>query len=246
MKFQLSKPLKWCYVTQPFYANYADFYSKLGMKGHGGIDLRAERGTEVYAMHDGKIIWAGEYAGFGINVSIETEELFDDKKYQTVYAHLQEVKVINNQMVKAGDLIGLSDNTGKYTTADHLHISLYEIDKNGTRLNRDNGYFGGIDPAPFFSDRGWDLLPVQRRYERFYNPANPKERPWHAYLSEKKVALSLMATLRALPSNEQINACTYGAWPKEWVLNDAFFPIYATLTYADYKAGKKPPILTRI
>ncbi len=236
------RPLDYCYITQKFGQNYADFYSKLGMKGHSGIDLRAERGTKVYAMHDGIVKWAGDYSGFGINVLLETTELFDDKKYQTLYAHLLEVKVAVNQIVKAGDIIGLTDNTGKYTTGDHLHISLYEIDKNNSRLNTGNGYFGGINSAPFFTDRGWDLLPVQRKYERYYNPADPKERPWHAYLSEKKVLVPLIRYLRALPTHEQINAVVYGAWPREWIANDAFLPIYATLTYAEYKSGKKPPI----
>lgn len=244
--FKLQTPLKWCIVTQPFGVNYADFYKTLGLAGHNGLDLRADRGTEVYAAHDGIVKWAGEYSGYGINVLLETTEQFEGITYQTIYGHLLETKVKKNQLVKSGDLIGFTDNTGTYTTADHLHFGLYDLDKDHTRIHYNNGYFGAIDPVPFFSDRGWNLLPVQKRFLRYFNPADPKERPWHAYLSEKKVAVSLAATLRALPSNEQVAACTYGAWPKEWVINPAFFPIYATLTYAEYKAGIKPPIRVTI
>lgn len=245
------KPLKYIVVTQKFGENFADFYKKLGLAGHNGIDLRTKRrgpgddyGDEIFAMHDGVVKFAGEYEGYGINVLLETVKDFGGIKYQTIYAHLQATSgnIAIGKTVQGGELLGYADNTGKFTTGEHLHIGLYSVDLRNVRQYYNNNYFGALDPAPFFEDRGWDLLPVQKRYGRFYDPTNPGKRPWHAYLSEKKVALSLTRYLRRLPTNEQINACTYGAWPRDWVANDAFYPIYAWLKKDEYEAGQRPPL----
>lgn len=242
-------PLDHIVITQNFGQNFADFYLKLGLKGHNGIDLRTKiriendsYGSNVYAMHDWVCKWAGEYEGYGINVLLETIKDYGGIKYQTIYAHLQATNLTTGQSGKAGDLIGYSDNTGKYTTGDHLHIGLYEQDIRGVRQHYDNGFYGALDPAPYFEDKGWNLLPVQKRYGRFYDPNDPGKRPWHAYLSEKKVAIQLTKTLKRLPTNDEIKACTYGAWPIEWIKNPAFYPIWAWLKKDEYESGKRPPL----
>jgi uncharacterized protein YraI len=66
-----------------------------------------------------------------------------NKVYKTVYAHLDSVFVTVGQNVKAGDLIGLADNTGNSFGA-HLHLTL-KVDGESTP-----GYPGGIvDPWPY-------------------------------------------------------------------------------------------------
>ena len=45
----------------------------------------------------------------------------------TLYAHLSLVKVVANQTVATGEVIGYSGNTG-YTTGPHLHLTVYVAD----------------------------------------------------------------------------------------------------------------------
>src|SRR3990167_10187599 len=129
MKMQL--PLKNILVTQPFGANFLDFYKQWGLDGHNGIDMLAYRGTDCFAAHDGNVLWAGNWQDWGINVFIRGEYDTRWEAPETIYVHLQDVTVKVGDKVKAGDLIGHTDNTGKYTTGDHLHFGLRFVDANG-------------------------------------------------------------------------------------------------------------------
>lgn len=113
-------------------------FSKWGIVGHNGIDYGLPEGTEVIAAADGKVSKLGENGDFGISVILE------HSWGQSLYAHLKEVKVSQNQEVKAGDILGLSGQTGAAFGA-HLHFA---IKPNDADLN--NGYLGFIDPSPYF------------------------------------------------------------------------------------------------
>jgi len=59
--------------------------------------------------------------------------------FQTVYYHLKSVNCSTGDYVKAGDIIGYADNTGKMTTGDHLHFGLKFLDdQNFNSLNYNN------------------------------------------------------------------------------------------------------------
>lgn len=240
--FQLQKPLKVCFVTQPFGVNYLDFYLKLGLDGHNALDLRSLDGTDCYAAHDAIVLWAGEYEGYGINVYLEGGFIDHTLRPRTIYAHLQDVVVKKGDQVKVGQLIGHTDNTGKYTTGSHLHFGLQFVNPDGKVIDEDNGFKGWVDPTSYLEkyDKGWNLLPVERRYERFYNPANPGSRPWQAYLNEIKVAGALTKYLKRLPNNNEIKAACYGGWDRESISNPALFPIWAMLKKDDFLKGAKP------
>ena len=143
-------------LSQLFGENLVPFYAQLGLKGHNGIDVACPRNTEVYAAHDGKVIQRSlsETAGLGITLITDETYPYEDKTvyFSTIYWHLNKVLVDNNQQVKAGDLIGLSGNTGQYTTGAHLHFGLaprYEKDNQYHKLYPNNGYGGYIDPLPY-------------------------------------------------------------------------------------------------
>lgn len=125
----------------------AQFYKELGLDGHNGIDFRCGTGTKVKAMHDGTIEIGTSASGPGYKGNKWVRVWDRERKFMTFYCHLSEHKVTNGKVVKAGDVIGLSGNTGKYTTGPHLHIGLYELTRNGNSIkNYDNGYHGAIDP----------------------------------------------------------------------------------------------------
>jgi murein DD-endopeptidase MepM/ murein hydrolase activator NlpD len=142
---------KFCYplnlpfvITQKWNENPA-FYNTIGLTGHNGWDFGIKIGTPVYACHDGVVFLAAVMSDGALQVEIDTI----DGNYRTFYAHLSEMKVNNGQKVKKGELIGLSGNTGRYTTGPHLHFGVHPIANMGdTQPN--NGYGGAIDPVHFF------------------------------------------------------------------------------------------------
>lgn len=237
---KLSKPLEFCQLTQPFGVNYVNFYTKLGLKGHNGLDFVARNNKNVYATHKGRVKIAGGDTTYGIEVRLvgHDEEL---GFYETIYCHLKEVKVKVGEEISAGTLIGISDNTGQYTTGDHLHFGLRPLDDKEFPRDTGNGYYGWINPEPYF-EKDYKLIPVQKRYGRFYDPERPGNRPWHAYLNEVKVAGWLWKELKRKPTNEEITACVYGGWDLEAVRNPAMYSIWSMLKKSEYQRGKKPYI----
>lgn len=163
MKLKLQYPLKDIYTTQSFGKNATDLYASLGMKGHSGIDFRAEDGTPVYASHDGRVTYAGYDGAGGLTVVIRTEKEFDDVNgkptfWKTIYCHLKKdtLKVTGGQTVIAGQEIAKADNTGA-STGSHLHFGLKPIyqgeqDWQWANVEQANGYFGAVDPAPYFAN----------------------------------------------------------------------------------------------
>lgn len=87
---------------------------------HNGIDFRAKIGTPVFASADGKVVFSDLKGTSGKLIEIEHKDGF-----KTIYAHLSEFKegVKNGLMVKAGDIIAYSGETG-LTNEPHLHFEL--------------------------------------------------------------------------------------------------------------------------
>jgi murein hydrolase activator len=89
---------------------------------HNGINIRSKSGTSVRSVFDGKVLYTGELDGYGNMVIIG-----HGKEYHTLYGHLYQIKVKQNQVVKTGDRIGLSGDTGSL-----IGETLYfEMRKNG-------------------------------------------------------------------------------------------------------------------
>ena len=84
---------------------------------HNGLDLKVNIGDTIVAAFDGKVrIVKYERRGYGKYVVIR-----HDNGLETVYGHLFKQLVEENQLVKAGEVIGLGGNTGR-STGSHLHF----------------------------------------------------------------------------------------------------------------------------
>jgi murein DD-endopeptidase MepM/ murein hydrolase activator NlpD len=72
---------------------------------------------------DGKVVSAGwNNQGYGNLVVVE------NGPYKTYYAHLSEIPVQVGQTVKAGEVVGLTGNTG-HSTGPHIHYEVRYNDK---------------------------------------------------------------------------------------------------------------------
>ncbi|MGH2959715.1 MAG: peptidoglycan DD-metalloendopeptidase family protein [Solirubrobacterales bacterium] len=87
-----------------------------GPDGHDGLDIRARRGTKIFAAADGDVIGVYSNPRGGGQVKIKHRD-----GSITGYAHLSP-GVQRGQKVKAGDPIGKSDGSGK-GTGPHLHFT---------------------------------------------------------------------------------------------------------------------------
>ncbi|MCL2043191.1 MAG: M23 family metallopeptidase [Treponema sp.] len=95
---------------------------------HGGIDIAATAGTEVYSVASGTVITAGYDRFLGNHIRIRHANNF-----VSVYGHLQRIAtgITVNSSVAAGTLIGYVGTTGQ-STGPHLH---FELHQNGTPQN---------------------------------------------------------------------------------------------------------------
>ena len=109
----MSLPLKRIKVTSPFGMRIDPFTGKRRM--HNGIDLRA-RNDEVYAMFPGVVKKVGYDKRSGNYVTLKHGD------YTVSYCHLSRVTVKEKTPVLAGDVVGITGNTGR-STGEHLHLT---------------------------------------------------------------------------------------------------------------------------
>jgi len=89
---------------------------------YNGINVRARRGTPVQAVFDGKVLYTGELEGYGNLVIVG-----HGKEYHSLYGHLDSIKVAANKVVKTGEVIALSGDSGSLE-GETLY---FELRKNG-------------------------------------------------------------------------------------------------------------------
>lgn len=94
---------------------------------HTGIDYKLEKGTNLRAAYDGKVIFAEDAEnGYGNLVKID-----HGNGVVTLYAHLLRPDVKEGQTVKQGDLIGKVGNSGR-SFGYHCH---FEVRVNGNPVH---------------------------------------------------------------------------------------------------------------
>jgi murein DD-endopeptidase MepM/ murein hydrolase activator NlpD len=116
-----TEDFKWP-ISQPIVVTDSYGYSRqtVGYSiTHKGTDFRAKEGTVVSAMNRGIVRIARTYQIYGKTVIID-----HGLGLHTVYMHLSRIKVNEGELVKAGQLIGLSGKTG-YAESPHLHLSVW-------------------------------------------------------------------------------------------------------------------------
>lgn len=94
--------------------------------GHQAIDIGGATGVPIYAADAGYVAATGWMGGYG-NYII----LGHGNGFETLYAHLSEIRVIAGQGVQRGALIGLMGSTGR-STGPHLH---FEVRQGGVKRN---------------------------------------------------------------------------------------------------------------
>ena len=102
-------------------------------KTHEGVDLIADEGSKVCAMHDGTVIDVKETYGMGGTVTIDHGE-----GVIATYASLADVKVVKGQVVERGEQIATVSTSASYEFVDGNHLHL-EVTKNGNH----------VDPMPY-------------------------------------------------------------------------------------------------
>jgi murein DD-endopeptidase MepM/ murein hydrolase activator NlpD len=110
---------------------------------HSGQDFAVSSGTAVYAAHGGTVVkaggnGAGDGAAYGNAIVIK-----HGGKTYSQYAHLSRIDVKVGQVVKTGQRIALSGNTGN-SSGPHLHFEIR------TTAN----YGSAIDPVAFLRSKG--------------------------------------------------------------------------------------------
>ena len=84
---------------------------------HAGIDIKVYIGDTIYAAFDGKVrVVKYDGRGYGNYVVIR-----HPNGLETLYGHMSKQLVREDQIVKAGEPIGLGGNTGR-STGSHLHF----------------------------------------------------------------------------------------------------------------------------
>ncbi|PFP30117.1 hypothetical protein COJ96_06775 [Bacillus sp. AFS073361] len=90
---------------------------------HTGVDLAMQEGTKLRALGDGIVDRVFDGTGnIGKGLSIKFED-----GTRAIYGHMSEVKARIGEHVNAGEIIGLSGNTGN-STGPHLHLGMKGAD----------------------------------------------------------------------------------------------------------------------
>ncbi len=105
-------------------SNFADvrnyFYQgkKIDQQVHLGYDLSVTQHVGVQASNDGRVVYAAPLGIYGNCIVV-------DHGYglQTIYGHLSEIAVREGDMVKRGQVMGKSGQTG-LAGGDHIHFSM--------------------------------------------------------------------------------------------------------------------------
>ena len=90
---------------------------------HLGIDFGARKGTPIYAISSGRVIYAGWMRGYGKVTKID-----HGNGIVSLYAHQSKILVKSGQYVKAREVIGKVGSTGR-STGPHLHLGVYKRGK---------------------------------------------------------------------------------------------------------------------
>ena len=119
--FLSGRPVNRGWISSTYGRRIDPFTGKLAW--HQGIDFATGRtGVDVKAVAAGVVTYAGEKQGYGNMVKVN-----HGNGYETLYAHNEKLLVKPGDIVKKGQVITLSGNSGR-STGPHVH---FEVHKNG-------------------------------------------------------------------------------------------------------------------
>ena len=127
-------------LDMPLYGRILNKFGKKKVKEYdsyivyNGINVKAKKGSQVRAIFDGTVLYTGELEGYGNLVIIG-----HGKEFHTLYGHLDAIKVSTNKIVKTGEVIALSGDSGSLD-GETLY---FELRKNGKP----------VKPNPWFAKK---------------------------------------------------------------------------------------------
>jgi hypothetical protein len=136
------------FVTQHWGAR-PEFYAQFGLPGHDGVDIRAPHGSVLLCPFDNARVYRVHRQGidpdhaYGTHVRV----INDAHNEAGIFAHMSEISVRVGDVLQAGQVVGLSGNTGN-SDGPHLHYGR----KWGYNLH---------DPSPLLKPLAPDLFPDQ-------------------------------------------------------------------------------------
>lgn len=101
---------------------------------HKGIDIAADRNSEIAAIFDGEVSAAANDPSYGNYIVLAHSD-----GSSTLYAHCEKLLVSKGELVKAGSVIALVGSTGD-SDGCHLHLEFMRDGKNA-------------DPSPLIGNR---------------------------------------------------------------------------------------------
>jgi murein DD-endopeptidase MepM/ murein hydrolase activator NlpD len=104
------------------------------IRPHAGIDFAAAAGAPVLAALSGRVIYVGDYGGYGTVVAIQ-----HNSGLYTLYAHLSETYAQQGAWVEQSTPIGAVGSTGA-STGPHLHFEVRVVQ---------NGAWYAVDPEGY-------------------------------------------------------------------------------------------------
>ncbi len=148
-----------CMPTENTKVNDIFGYRPRRRRMHYGLDVKVERGDTIRSAFDGKVRYVSyQRRGYGHYVVIR-----HPNGLETLYAHLTKNLVAENDVVKAGDPIGLGGNTGR-STGTHLHFETRLLGK-------------ALNPALMFDfpnqDVTGDTYVYLKPKKKVYDPSDP-------------------------------------------------------------------------
>lgn len=138
-------------VTGAFARNNSNIYGANrdgGLRAHSGVDWRAENGSPVLSMTDGKVVHAGVHTGYGYTVDVETPsgEVF---RYAT---HGSNFKWKPGDIIKKGQQIGdIGLRHLHFEVIDGKYYKSVQKSQGGGGFVKTQNQRGTIDPAKYLN-----------------------------------------------------------------------------------------------
>ncbi|MEA3289008.1 MAG: M23 family metallopeptidase [Campylobacterota bacterium] len=137
-------PMKECRQTSKF--GWRIHPLKKKKQFHKGLDLKAKINTEIYAPADGVVKHANKKDNNSFGRTVIIAHNFG---FETIFAHLNRVNVKIGDVVKKGQLIAKSGNSGK-SNGPHLHYEVHYANK-------------VLDPTVFVD---WNMQTYDKLFEK--------------------------------------------------------------------------------
>jgi uncharacterized protein YgiM (DUF1202 family) len=134
-------------LANPRYTQqYGERPGTYGGRGHMGVDYGCVTGTPVMAVADVEVDKSAyDTSGYGEYVRIWHPAL----KVYSLYGHFSVRKVKVGDLVKQGDVVGLSGNTGN-STGPHLHYELRIAEAKDKWIAVPGFNYSQVDPVSFY------------------------------------------------------------------------------------------------